>query len=85
MSGGKTREVRSTGPRLMMRALSIIGLFVLNVPLLILVVQSFQSPGAPGFTWEWHLKAWQNPIIWAALKNSLLIAVLSTLISTFLG
>lgn len=61
----------------------------LYVPILVLIVLSFNKSGLPttwtGFSTEWYGKLAGNPKILAAAGNSLIVAVASTLISTFIG
>ena len=61
------------------------------VPILLLVVNSFnanrQGTVWMGFTLRWYAELFsaKGRPIWAALSNTLIVATLSTLISTFLG
>ncbi len=61
----------------------------LYIPILILVIFSFNDAKVVtswrGFTFEYYAKLWQNDAIKEALRNTLLVAGLSTLISTVLG
>lgn len=61
----------------------------LYVPILVLIVLSFNKSGLPttwtGFSTEWYGKLANNPKILAAAGNSLIVAVASTLISTAIG
>ena len=61
----------------------------LYVPILVLIVLSFNKSGLPtawtGFSTEWYGKLIQNPKILSAAGNSLVVAVASTIISTAIG
>ncbi|PKN74108.1 MAG: spermidine/putrescine ABC transporter permease PotC [Candidatus Cloacimonetes bacterium HGW-Cloacimonetes-3] len=61
----------------------------LYVPIVILVIFSFNDAkiitGWRGFTWKYYAQLWQNDIIKQAFRNTMLIAVLSTLVSTVFG
>jgi spermidine/putrescine transport system permease protein len=61
----------------------------LYVPILVLIVLSFNKSGLPtawtGFSTEWYGKLIANPKILSAAGNSLIVAVASTVISTAIG
>ena len=61
----------------------------LYVPILVLIVLSFNKSGLPtawtGFSTEWYGKLIANPKILSAAGNSLIVAVASTIISTAVG
>jgi spermidine/putrescine transport system permease protein len=61
----------------------------LYVPILVLIVLSFNKSGLPtawtGFSTEWYGKLIANPKILSAAGNSLIVAVASTIISTAIG
>jgi len=61
----------------------------LYVPILVLIVLSFNKSGLPtawtGFSTEWYGKLIANPKILSAAGNSLVVAVASTIISTAVG
>jgi len=61
----------------------------LYVPILVLIVLSFNKSGLPtawtGFSTEWYGKLLANPKILSAAGNSLIVAVVSTIISTAIG
>ena len=61
----------------------------LYVPILVLIVLSFNKSGLPtawtGFSTEWYGKLVANPKILSAAGNSLIVAVVSTIISTAIG
>jgi spermidine/putrescine transport system permease protein len=61
----------------------------LYVPILVLIVLSSNKSGLPtawtGFSTEWYGKLIANPKILSAAGNSLIVAVVSTIISTAIG
>jgi spermidine/putrescine transport system permease protein len=61
----------------------------LYVPILVLIVLSFNKSGMPtawtGFSTEWYGKLLANPKILSAAGNSLVVAVASTIVSTAIG
>jgi len=67
----------------------ILGYVFLYAPILILVIFSFNSSRFvstwEGFSFRWYGELFRDAAIMAALKNSLIVAVISTLISTLFG
>lgn len=61
----------------------------LYIPLVILIIFSFNDAkivaGWKGFTFKYYIELFDSPDILNSLKNTLLIGILSTLISTILG
>ena len=61
----------------------------LYIPILVVIVFSFNSGDQisvwEGFSIGWYEKLFKNPDVWRACKNSLVIAGVSTLISTIIG
>ncbi|MBN2684567.1 MAG: ABC transporter permease [Pontiellaceae bacterium] len=59
------------------------------LPIIILVVNSFnqQKYGGEwtGFTFKWYVRLFQDDAVWHALRNSLIIAAVSTAASALLG
>jgi spermidine/putrescine transport system permease protein len=59
------------------------------LPILILIVQSFNAArfgGAwQGFSFKWYARLLHEPAIWEAARNTLLIALVVTLVSLVLG
>lgn len=59
------------------------------LPIIILVVNSFNEhkygSAWTGFTLKWYAHLWKDADIWHALRNSLLVASVSTVVSTVLG
>jgi spermidine/putrescine transport system permease protein len=58
-------------------------------PILVLVFLSFNKSGLPttwtGFSTDWYGKLWQNGPVLAALWNSVLVAAVTTVLSTVIG
>lgn len=61
----------------------------LYIPILLLIIYSFNDSkivsGWKGFTFKYYIQLFKNEDILTALKNTMLIGFLSTIISTFLG
>lgn len=61
----------------------------LFLPILILIIFSFNTSSLnivfEGFTLDWYKNLFQNKLLLEALKNTLLVAVTSTVISTIIG
>lgn len=59
------------------------------IPIAILVVNSFNASSTGGtwggWTLKWYQKLFENEEMWHAIRNSLLIGVTSTLVSTIIG
>jgi spermidine/putrescine transport system permease protein len=59
------------------------------LPIAILVLFSFNESKLnivwTGFTWEWYAALWQDSVLVRSLKNSLIVATFTTLISVALG
>ena len=68
---------------------TLLVLAFLYLPILILVANSFNparfSSRWQGFSLVWYRRLFESPEIWAALKNTLLIAVSVTAVSVVLG
>lgn len=64
-------------------------LFLLYLPLVVLVINSFNASKFGGewggFTLGWYKALWTHREVWGALANSLIIATSSTIASTILG
>jgi spermidine/putrescine transport system permease protein len=71
------------------RAATIICLVILYGPMLVIAVYSFNSLRSitswGGFTFDWYVKAFNNPTIQVAAINSLMIAVIAALVSTMIA
>ncbi len=61
----------------------------LYVPILVLLVFSFNSEGFPSpwksFTLKWYVELFESVYLWKAFGNSLIVAVFSTMISLAIG
>jgi spermidine/putrescine transport system permease protein len=61
----------------------------LYVPLIVLLVFSFNTEGFPspwkGFTWRWYQELIEATQLWHAFFNSTIVAIFSTLISLTMG
>lgn len=70
-------------------AIAIVGYLALLLPLLLLLVFSFNASrsGArwDGFTIDWYTRLLHRPDLWVALRTSLIVGVTATIISTTLG
>lgn len=68
------------------KAMSLFCLFILYAPMIVIAVYSFNTLRSittwGGFTFDWYLKAFNNPLIQTATINSLTIAVIAALAST---
>ncbi|MFN7138372.1 MAG: ABC transporter permease [Limisphaerales bacterium] len=66
----------------------VIFLFI-YAPIAVVIIYSFNAArfgaGWSGFTTQWYAALWQNPIALSAAKNTVLLALSSTAISTVLG
>ena len=62
---------------------------ILYIPILTLIVFSFNAANSTavftGFSLRWYVELFRSPETFAALRNSLILAVLSALISTVIG
>lgn len=61
----------------------------LYVPIFVLIVFSFNTTISrsvmSGFTFDWYIKLFKNEIIMSSLMNTIIIAVLASIVSTILG
>lgn len=62
----------------------------LYLPIVTLIIYSFNGPGVAGFpphdlTLNWYRMLWQDDAIWAALQNSIIVALCAVTISLALG
>ena len=75
--------------RTLLAAISALLYLFLYAPIAVVVVFSFNAArhGSVwrGFTWSWYDKLFHDPLVWAASKNTLILALVSTLIATVLG
>jgi spermidine/putrescine transport system permease protein len=69
--------------------LAVFAYLFLYVPIVILVLFSFNNSDLPfvweGFSLKWYQALWASRDIWLALKNSLIVAASSVLLSLTLG
>lgn len=71
------------------RILAYVGMLLLYVPLIVVAMQSFnankhgQTWG--GFTFDWYTKLFDNVMVQSATVNTIVLACVSTVISTILG
>src|SRR5512133_3213543 len=62
----------------------------LYLPIVTLIVYSFNGPGVAGFpphdlTLNWYRMLWQDDAIWTALQNSIIVALCAVTIALALG
>src|SRR3954468_21722837 len=83
-----TGPVRNPGQRWLQAHLGLVYLFLYG-PIVVLIVLSFNRAGLPtawtGFSTEWYGKLAANEKILNAVQNSLIVAFVSTAISTVVG
>jgi spermidine/putrescine transport system permease protein len=70
-------------------AVTLVVLLLLYLPIVMLVIDSFNESRFggvwTGFSLKWYARLFQEKQMWIALKNSLVVAISSTVASTFLG
>jgi len=68
---------------------TILTVIFLYLPLLLVAIASFNASKYGGqwtsFTFKWYAKLFHESAIWEALRNTMVIALISTVISTVLG
>lgn len=73
----------------LLKTITIIGVIFLLLPLVILIIFSFNESRTvtqwTGFSLKWYGKVMTDTSIWLAVRNSLVIAILSTIVSTILA
>lgn len=83
--GNDLRVGQGTG----LKIFTIAGALVLLLPLVILVVYSFNSSKSvvnlDGFSLKWYAEIFRNQSLWISLKNSIIIALISTAFTTVLA
>jgi spermidine/putrescine transport system permease protein len=89
---GGSRPRRRRWTRFILPTYTGLVMFYLVLPILVMMLYSFNDSGFKkvsfrwlGFTTKWYPKVFDKPDLTAALKNSLFIAGISTLIATALG
>ncbi len=64
-------------------------LVFLYLPILVLILFSFNATKShavfTGFTFDWYRKLFQNEMIMTALRNTMIVAVVASVVSTVLG
>ena len=69
--------------------ITLLTLVFLYTPLVIVTIASFNASKYGGdwthFTWKWYKQLFHEPDIWHSLATTLIIAIVSTAISTILG
>ncbi len=73
-----------------LQAYGVLALLFLFLPVIMLVILSFNSNATgvfplKGFTLDWYKEAINNKIIWPSLKNSAIVAISTAVISAILG
>lgn len=75
--------------RRLLTAHGVMSYLFLYAPILILIIYSFNASRLAftwkGFTFDWYLTLLRNEAIRAALKNSLIVGITSTVLSTVFG
>jgi spermidine/putrescine transport system permease protein len=90
-SPGISRRLGRSVGRWVLPAFTILAVGYLLIPIVVMVVFSFNDyQGKFNFIWSgFSLKAWQQPLAWPglpdAIRISLTVAALSTLVATILG
>jgi spermidine/putrescine transport system permease protein len=68
---------------------TLIAFVYMYLPIAVLTLFSFNKSPSPsqwtGFTWDWYTKFLQNPILLAALQNSISVALTAVSVSAILG
>ena len=87
-----SRRRRKRWTRFILPAYTGLVMLYLVFPILVMILYSFNDSGFKkvsfrwvGFTTQWYPKVFDKPDLTAALKNSLVIATVSTIIATALG
>lgn len=68
---------------------SLLMMIFIYIPIIIIIVYSFNSSRLAsnwsGFTFDWYISLFDNSYVMEALTNTLIVAVVSTLVSSLLG
>lgn len=91
--GSRAPAPRGAAPfpweRRLLGAHSALVYLFLYAPIVILIVFSFnaarQTARWEGFTWQWYARLAENKLILASLKNSLMVAGVTTVVATVIG
>ena len=77
------------GHSLWIKVTTLLGIIFLLLPLLIVVIYSFNSSKIitswGSFSFKWYYVAFADTELWMAIKNSIIIALINTFISTIFG
>jgi len=77
------------GNSLFLKIITILGIIFLISPLIILIIFSFNSARTvtqwEGFSLKWYKEVFSDDTIWYSIKNSLIIGLISTFLTTVLG
>jgi spermidine/putrescine transport system permease protein len=77
------------GQSVTLKVITIAGILFLLLPLIILILFSFNESRTvslwTGFSLKWYHTAFSDAGLWMAVRNSVLIAIISTFITTILG
>ena len=85
------RSDRDQSAPLGLKIAATVGLLFLHLPILLIFVYAFTTEEKtyqwppPGFTTQWFAVTWNRPDVWEALKLSVQVASVSTLIALVLG
>lgn len=75
--------------KVVLASISALLYLFLYAPIAVVMVYSFNAARYGmvwrGFTWQWYGKLLNDPLVWAAAKNTLILALVSTAIATVLG
>ncbi len=90
MAGNLSRANElNTGKGIIVRTITVLGISFLIIPLIILVFYSFNSSRVvtmwEGFSLKWYKAVIDDRTLWIAIKNSLIVAIATSLIATTLG
>lgn len=83
------RSKRLSTSRLALGIWTVLVFVFLYLPIALVVIYSFNSSKEnvvwQGFTWSWYVSVWRDGPLMTALANSLIIASITTLVSSVLG
>lgn len=89
MSAANRPNELAFGRGITVRSITVISLVFLYIPILILVLYSFNASRFAshwgGFSLKWYRVMFADTALWQAIRNTLIIAVANTLLSTVLG
>ncbi len=71
------------------RTITWVSVFILYLPIVVLIISSFNESRFggewTGFSLKWYQKLFDEEALWQAVRNSLLVACTTTVVSTILG